>query len=837
MSIILKPMLSNLFRILFLIVLPIETMSQKVLSGRITNHSNHGIAGIKVNIPALNKETITDKSGRFTFNNIEQENIQIHCQLSGYVSLVQSVDMIQHNGELLLKMESTKKTAYDPDLDSSLFKSVYMKEITLVGYKSKTDIQQMPDIVGTNIYAGKKSSLVVLDNVQGNVVTNNMRQVMAKVPGIQVWESDGSGIQIGIGARGLSPMRSWEFNVRQNGYDIVADPFGYPEAYYNPQLQAVQRIEVVRGQAALQYGPQFGGMVNYILRNGNDIEKPFQFETQQTIGSNSLFNTYNAIGGETKRSHYYVYFDHRNSEGWRENSRYYTNAGAGNYTFRFSNKFSVTAEVMHSHIRSQQPGGLTDAQLEENAKQSSRSRNWLDIKWTTTALIGNYIFNEATNSRLNVKVFTVHADRGNIGYLTPIINPDTINPATMLYPNRRIEQDKYNNIGTEARYLTDYNLGEMKNTISAGLRYYRGYTDRSRNGVGDTGDDFNTNFVKKNQDLHLYSYNAAAFVENVFRLSKRFQVVPGIRFEHLIMTANGRLEYDPAGNEIMILDAKRKRNFFLFGLGTEYKVTERTRFYASFAQAYRPMLFYDVSVSPTNEVVDPNLKDSEGFNFDFGYKGKVKDYLFFDASAFYLLYDKRIGIITQQRADGSFYYYRTNVGRSISRGFEGLVEFSPTQLTPNNSPFQLRVFTSYSYTDAYYTDFKIITADYVNQSTIETNLKNNKVENAPDHILRTGITAEYKDLTFTTQLSSSSETYADANNTIFSADAQVGLIPSYSVFDMHLQYKLNDNMTFKTGINNLFDEWYFTRRAPSIPGPGALPSDGRSFYLSVAAKF
>ena len=145
----------------------------------------------------------------------------------------------------------------------------YLPDVTVVGRNSKSDYQQMPEIVGTNIYAGKKNALIVLDNVQGNVVTNTMRQVLAKVPGIHIWESDPSGIQIGIAARGLSPNRSWEFNVRQNGYDIAADPFGYPEAYYNPQLQAVQRIEIVRGQGSLQYGPQFGGLINYILRNGN----------------------------------------------------------------------------------------------------------------------------------------------------------------------------------------------------------------------------------------------------------------------------------------------------------------------------------------------------------------------------------------------------------------------------------------------------------------------------------------------------------------------------------------------------------------------------------------
>jgi len=134
--------------------------------------------------------------------------------------------------------------------DSLSYKN--LPDITIVGKNSNSDIQQMPEIVGTSIYAGKKSALIIIDNVQGNVVNNNMRQVLAKTPGIHIWESDPSGIQIGIAARGLSPNRSWEFNIRQNGYDIAADPFGYPEAYYNPQLQSVQRIEIIRGQGSLQ---------------------------------------------------------------------------------------------------------------------------------------------------------------------------------------------------------------------------------------------------------------------------------------------------------------------------------------------------------------------------------------------------------------------------------------------------------------------------------------------------------------------------------------------------------------------------------------------------------
>jgi Fe(3+) dicitrate transport protein len=176
---------------------------------------------------------------------------------------------------LLFKISNLQAQVSTLDAPIDSLQPKFLPEITIVGSTSKADIQQLPEIVGTTIYAGKKSSLIVVDNVQGNTATNTMRQVVAKVPGIHIWESDGSGIQIGIAARGLSPNRSWEFNVRQNGYDISADPFGYPEAYYNPQLQSVQRIEIIRGQGALQYGPQFGGMINYILKNGSQIQQTF----------------------------------------------------------------------------------------------------------------------------------------------------------------------------------------------------------------------------------------------------------------------------------------------------------------------------------------------------------------------------------------------------------------------------------------------------------------------------------------------------------------------------------------------------------------------------------
>jgi len=698
-----------------------------------------------------------------------------------------------------------------------------LPDVTVVGRNSKSDYQQMPEIVGTNIYAGKKNALIVLDNVQGNVVTNNMRQVLAKVPGIHIWESDPSGIQIGIAARGLSPNRSWEFNVRQNGYDIAADPYGYPEAYYNPQLQAVQRIEIVRGQGSLQYGPQFGGLVNYILRNGSEINKPFEFETQQTVGSNGLFNSYNAIGGKKGKVHYYTFFDHRNGDGWRENSRYFTNAGYGTVTYNFSTKFSLTAEVMRSHIRSQQPGGLTDAQIKQDAQQSFRSRNWFDITWTTPALIANYKINE--NTRWNTKLFGTIGDRNSVGFLQSITTKDSINPATLSYNNRVVNLDQYRNYGLESRIITDYHFGKMKNTLSGGIRLYTGTTTRQADGKGTTGTGYDVSVTGNYpRDITFMSSNVAAFAENIFRINDKFLIIPGIRYEWLEGSSSGRNGYTSGGAEIILQNITRGRSFVLAGIGTEYHITKATEVYANISQAYRPIQFANLQAPPTTDVVDPELKDAKGYNIDLGYRGKVKNFLQFDVSGFYLQYDNRVGTITVSGTPS--YRLITNVGSSTSKGFEGYVEFNPIRAFGKSKHAELIIFSSYGYTDAKYS------GDHKDAST-----KGKKVENAPTNIFRGGITGGYKGFLLTAQISSVGETFSDANNTVAaSTNGNTGLIPSYTVTDLTATYKFSKGLNLKAGINNLFDERYFTRRAGGYPGPGALPADGRTFFISIGAK-
>ena len=187
-------------------------------------------------------------------------------------------------------------------------------------------------------------------------------------------------------------------------------------------------------------------------------------------------------------------------------------------------------------------------------------------------------------------------------------------------------------------------------------------------------------------------------------------------------------------------------------------------------------------------------------------------------------YHNRVGTVTFSGTPS--YRLITNVGSSTSKGFEGYVEFNPIRAFGKSKHADLIIFGSYGYTDAKYSgDHK------------DANTKGKKVENAPANIFRGGITAGYKGFLLTAQISSVGETFSDANNTVAaSANGNTGLIPSYTVTDLTATYKFTKGINLKAGINNLFDERYFTRRAGGYPGPGALPADGRTFFISVGAK-
>ncbi|MGH7956232.1 MAG: TonB-dependent receptor plug domain-containing protein, partial [Opitutaceae bacterium] len=171
----------------------------------------------------------------------------------------------------------------------------------------------LPDLQGTKINVGKKTTILDFDALP-RINGNNYRQALSQAPGLVL--SEETSPLISIGYRGLEPHRAQFTQVLKDGIPIHADQFGYPEAYYSPPLDTVDRIEFVRGGAALMYGPQPGGALNYVTHRPR-TDRALSGSTLHTFGSDDYYSTFSYLDGTAGRVGYYGYYNRRKSDGIR----------------------------------------------------------------------------------------------------------------------------------------------------------------------------------------------------------------------------------------------------------------------------------------------------------------------------------------------------------------------------------------------------------------------------------------------------------------------------------------------------------------------------------------
>ena len=171
----------------------------------------------------------------------------------------------------------------------------------------------MPPVEGTRINAGKKTSFVKPAEFP-TFAGNDYREVMATTPGIIVSEEPQSPI-INFGYRGLNSQRSEFTQVLKDGVSINNEQFGFPETHYTPILDAVERVELIRAGAALQFGCQPGGAINFVMKMPR-IDAPFHFTTRNVFGSYGYYRNYTEVDGTFGPLGYYLYYDHRQQDGF-----------------------------------------------------------------------------------------------------------------------------------------------------------------------------------------------------------------------------------------------------------------------------------------------------------------------------------------------------------------------------------------------------------------------------------------------------------------------------------------------------------------------------------------
>jgi Fe(3+) dicitrate transport protein len=802
---------------------PASTAHQEgAVSGRVHAEGGEPLSGVTVRLEVLERERArrpapgarldtTDANGGYDFAHVPAGSYVITFERDSLVTRHLSVSVQDRPAALDVVMVSPLASPAAQSLEPVVVTAKMTRGAPVIG--------SLPDIRGTEIFAGKKTETIKVDSLPMNSAQDVSRQLFSRTPGANITETANSGFPSnGIGFRGLNPVQSVEMNTRQDGVNIVADLYGYPETYYTPPAEALDRVELVRGSSSLQFGPQFGGVIDYVLHDGAP-NSPLRIKARETGGSFGMFDSYLSLEGGKDKWTYFAYGQYRHQNGWRPSSDVSQVSAAGKLTYHGSDRFSLG--LTYSLLRNQihMPGGLDNADFNEDARSSFRARNWLATPWNILALNGAYDLSATTHltstlSFMSSQRYLIwrNEDGGPAAR-------DDIDPATGAFAPREVEWEYFTNVTSETRLLHTYEAFGMGSSIATGVRLFGGDMHRQEGGPGSTGSDFDMNLVggPYETDMKFGNFNGAAFAENVFRLSPRLTVTPGARVEFLHSTARGYT------SDTVADPRSKNRTFMLFGAGAAYKATGATEIYANATQAYRPIEYSFLTPFASLTRIDPKLKDPKGYNLDLGWRGSLGDVLTFDVGVFDLVYHDRIGLISGVDSTGTPFTERTNVATSEHRGVESYLNLSLTSLLHSTPTFgTIDVWDALGYTHARYSDGEFA---------------GNTVEFAPSVVNRAGVTYGRGRGSLGLQWSYVSKQFTDANNTVASLNADVGIVPSYNLIDLSARWQLNRTIGLDFGVNNVANQYYFTMRTTEYPGPGIIPGIGRSIYLGARAGF
>lgn len=659
----------------------------------------------------------------------------------------------------------------------------------------------LPPVLGASIFSGKKTAVIDLDKLPV-VVGNNYRQALSQTPGLLLAEE--SSPLISIGYRGLNPHRAQFTQILRDGIPIHADQFGYPEAYYSPPLDTIDRIEFLHGGAALQYGPQPGGALNYITHNPR-TDREFSIRSQHLIGSDDLYSTFTSVDGTVGKLGYYAFFNHRQSDGFRSaNSDYDLDNGAVKLLYALDNGGKIIFNADTYRESHGEPGGLSLAAFSAGSNAATRLNDRLELDRDFVSL-GYEIapdsdsFFTATAWWSDYVRFTKRERGGGFGTLPTGID-------------NSIETQTFETLGLDARYRRNWGWnGDTPHTFSSGIQLYHVDSPRTdERGVTPFAD---SGALRNQSDRDVFY--APVFVENRFVFGN-LSITPGLRLENSWQEVKESVNVDKTAVGTPLGNKDDSSNILLAGFGVEYETAENSAIYSNVSQSYRPRIFTEAVPTGPTSFVNGDLEEGKGVEYELGYRTRPNDWLTLDTSVFLLSFEDQIGTVAVVGGTST-----ANVGDAIHKGIDLSANFDLLALASGAK--------SENSLD-YYLNLTLLDAEFTKGAS-----DGFTPQYAPDYMIRSGFVYTHGDTAKVSLLGTIIDGHSAINQTAATAVADLANnnIPAYMVFDLTAELRVHENVRILAGINNLLDESYYSR----VRGDGIDPGNGRNYYVGMSLEF
>lgn len=654
----------------------------------------------------------------------------------------------------------------------------------------------------------------------------SVNEALRKVSGVFARDEEGLGLRPNIGIRGLNPTRSTKVLLLEDGLPLAYAPYGDNATYAHPPFRRFSKIEVLKGASQIRFGPNsIGGVVNYVtpsafydpgfkalIAGGNrDYQEAFVSGGAEILGFGTLFQA-----------------DHLEFDGNRENQHLETNDAFVKLEKKVSDNQSLILKAFYSNEDSQiSYSGLTQAEFLANPYGNAFKNDNFAIERIGGAAIWNWRISEHLNLKTSAQYVWFDRDwwrQSSNSAQRPNDSSDPacgsmVNLSTTCGSEGRLRE--YQTWQFEQRLGFDKNFAFFDLRSEIGLRYTN---ERQRRLQINSDDPFSKTLgvginggLKENN--FRYADALALFAMADLKFDK-FTLTPGVRFEDIDYKRINAL------NPAAIITGQSDLQKTILGLGALYEITPNLVVYSGVHNGFAPPRVEDIINNGNGQSVDLDAELST--NYELGIRGQLKSGLNFELGYFKIDFENQI---IPNSVAGGVGATLTSAGETNHEGFEAAADLSFEKLG-FLSGRDLTIKIALTWLEK----AEFVGTRFSNISGFSNvSVTGNRLPYAPE--LMVNFSANYDltpNLNVNLDYSYTDDQYSDDLNTIeVSANGQRGLIPSFGIWNVALNYApKNSKFGGYVAVKNLNDELYITDRSRGI-----TVGTPRSVQVGVTVKY
>lgn len=613
-------------------------------------------------------------------------------------------------------------------------------------------------------------------NETGTVVLINREQIEAmqplstedvlrRIPGINIKGEEETSIVANFGLRGLSASESKSL-LLEDGAPVAPGLFIGNDRYFNPRIQRVDTVEVLKGSASLRYGPStIGGVVNYITKTPDDGVK-----LSGRLGSFNLKEMTVEAGGRSDDDASFagVVLTHASSDGFMDKGYEMTDVMVKVGTELTSDQRLGVKLSYHENDANISYRGIF---LE--AYQNGERYNPAPDDWYLTDRVAfdlNHEWNISNNATLTTLVYwsDITRDYWRYGVDTAASNAAGrwVYTDSVTGNNRSFER-----FGIESRLSVSHDIGELMAESEFGLRIMTEESDDNQ--IRATrADDRNGVNARHLQDS---ATSYAGYAQTRIAITDELSVTPGVRIEsyqqkRVIFTQNNDT-------------AKTNNTEILPGLGATYELSSTAQLYGGIYRAFSPAS----NGVALDGLTDQQLDGERSTNYEIGIRGDNGEWRY-EVAAFVMDFSNQV---VTGNSDPNL--SQSNAGATSHEGMEFAV--------------------GYDFDNGWLWDAN---ATWIPTSEFESGTyAGNRLPYAPKILANMSLSYQYDNLTAALSAHHRGEQFGTPDNRIdIPADAAGGiwggLLPAYTVLDVTAQYQVNTELQVFAAVKNLTDEDYIS---------------------------